>query len=167
MLSLREPCCSSYPHGDEQPTPLTPKRSSPPTHAQTRTEPRSREETRKERSGCFKCTTLVQTRRRLGRAGRGVLAKAGDSGRRGAPGRRARARCGPSPGCGLRYAYFSQSRCQRWDPASAQQPSDPRIRRGFRVWRPSSRRVRVPRVPPLTPQTLASAAQALLQGLAR
>lgn len=53
-------------------------------------------------------------------------AEAPGSARRGAPGRRARARCGPSPGSHRRDAYFSQSRCRRGDPALAKEVPDPR-----------------------------------------
>lgn len=137
----------------------------PSTHAQTRTESRSREETRTARSGCFKLIPAVQTRRWSCRSPRGVLAEARGSARRGAPGRRARARCGPNPGRRRRDDYFSPSRCRRGDPALAEEPPDPPIGCGVRVGRPSSRRV--PRAPLLSPQTSAGAAQARGQGQAR
>lgn len=144
FLSLLGLYCSSYRHGDERPTPLAPRCRPPPTHAQTRAESRSREETRKERSGCFKLSTAVPTRRWSWRRRRGALAEARGSARRGAPGRWARARCGPSRGRRSSDAYFSRSLCGRGDPAGAEERRDSRIGQGFRVRRPSSRRDRVP-----------------------
>lgn len=149
--------------------PPLPRCRPPPTHVQTRTESRSTEETRKAIRGCFKLITVVPTwrsswKRQARRPGRGPGLRPP-----GAPGRWARARCGPSPSPSRRRrdAYFSQSRCGRRDPARAEEPSDPPIRRGFRVGLPSSRRDRVLRAPPLLPQTLASADQARCQGQAR
>lgn len=103
----------------------------PPTDAQTRTESRSGEETGKEKSGCFKLFTVVQTRRWSWSSPAGSRAEAPGSARRGAPGRRAPARCGPSRGSHRRDAYFSQSRCRRGDPAPAKEAPDPRSAEAF------------------------------------
>lgn len=103
----------------------------PPTDAQTRTESRSGEETGKEKSGCFKLFTVVQTRRWSWSRLAGSRAEAPGSARRGAPGRRAPARCGPSRGSHRRDAYFSQSRCRRGDPAPAKEAPDPRSAEAF------------------------------------
>lgn len=149
LLSLLGLYCWSYPQGDEPPRRGSQDAARAHTHAQTRPESRSREETREERRGCFKEITAVPTRRRSWTTGRGVRAAAPGSARRGAPGRRARARCGPSPGRRRRDAHFSQSGCGRGDPTRAEEPPDPRICRGFGVGRPSSRRAPVPRAPPL------------------
>ena len=61
----------------------------------------------------------------VARARTGILAEARDSARRGAQGRRARARCGPNPSRSCRDAYFSQSRCRRPDPAPEEQHLNP------------------------------------------
>lgn len=85
----------------------------PPTRAQTRTESRSREETGKERSGCFKVITVVRLGGAVRGARRGVRVQVPGSARWGTRGRRARARWGPSPGRRCGDAYFSQSHCLR------------------------------------------------------
>lgn len=120
-----DPTASSYPLEDEQPTPLAPRCCPPLTRAQTRAEPRRREETRKEKAGVSNGPHLCRRGSGVARAEKGILAEAGDSARRGAQGRRARARCGPNPSRSCCDAYFSQSRCRRLNPAPEEQHLNP------------------------------------------
>ncbi|XP_069454356.1 blood vessel epicardial substance isoform X2 [Ovis canadensis] len=139
-----DPTPSSYPLEDEQPMPLAPRCCPPLTRAQTRAEPRRREETRKEKAGVSNGPHLCRRGSGVARAEKGILAEAGDSARRGAQGRRARARCGPNPSRSCCDAYFSQSRSRRLNPAPEEQHLNPRSAEVFRVARPSGGQVCVP-----------------------